>query len=65
MLTDIINLSAPTTNDLKYRVNQVFNLLTPHNDPLDTIPLSELEVESIFLTNRNSYITIITKRRKL
>ena len=30
---------------MKYTVNQVFNL----HDPLDTIPLSKLEVKKIFL----------------
>ena len=44
-LTDTINLSGPLPNDLYYTINQVFNL----HDPLDTIPLSKLEVESIFL----------------
>ena len=44
-LPDIIILSGPPTNDLKYTVNQVFNL----HDPLDTIPLSKLEVEKNFL----------------
>ena len=43
-LTDKINLSGPPTNDSKYTVNQVFDL----HDPLDTIPLSKLEVENIF-----------------
>ena len=43
-LTDIKNLSGPPTNDLKYTVNQFFDL----HDPLDTIPLSKLEVEKIF-----------------
>ena len=43
-LTDIINLSGPPTNGLKYTVNQVFDL----HDPLDTIPLSKIEVEIIF-----------------
>ena len=40
-----MNLSGPPTNDLKYTVNQVFNL----HDPLDKIPLLKLEVENIFL----------------
>ena len=44
-LTDIINLSGPLPKDLKYTINQIFNL----HDPLDTIPLSKLEVENIFL----------------
>ena len=34
-LTDKINLSGPPINDLKYTINQVFDL----HDPLDTIPL--------------------------
>ena len=41
-LTDKINLSGPQTNDSKYTINQVFDL---H----DTIPLSELEIDNIFL----------------
>ena len=44
-LTDMINLSGPPTNDLNYKVNQVFDL----HDPLETIHLSKLEVENIFL----------------
>ena len=44
-MTDKINLSGPQTNDSKYTINQVFNL----HDPLDTIPLSKLENEKIFL----------------
>ena len=44
-LTDKINLSGPQTNDLKYTINQVFNL----HDPLDTIALSKLEIDNIFL----------------
>ena len=43
-LTDKINLSGPPINDSKYTLNQVFDL----DDPLDTIPLSKLEVENIF-----------------
>ena len=43
-LTDTINLSGPLPNDLKYTMNQVLNL----HDPLDTIPLSKLEVEKNF-----------------
>ena len=43
-LTDKINLSGPQTNDSKYTINQVFD----HHDPLDTIPLSKLEIENIF-----------------
>ena len=44
-LTDKKNLSGPPTKDLKYTINQVFDL----HDPLDTIPLSKLEVENFFL----------------
>ena len=44
-LTDKIKLSGPEINDSKYTINQVFNL----HDPLDTIPLSKLEVDNIFL----------------
>ena len=44
-MTNKINLSGPQTNDSKYTVNQVFDL----HDPLDTIPLSKLEIENIFL----------------
>ena len=44
-LTYIINLSEPPTNDLKHTINQVFDL----HDPLDTIPLSKIEVENFFL----------------
>ena len=44
-LTDKINLSGPQTNNSKYTINQVFDL----HDPLDTIPLSKLEIENIFL----------------
>ena len=44
-LTDTINSSGPSTNDSKDTINQVFNL----HDPLDTIPLSKIEIENIFL----------------
>ena len=44
-LTDKINLSVPSINDSKYTINQVFDL----HDPLDTIPLSKLDVENNFL----------------
>ena len=61
-LTDKINLSGPPIKDLKYTKNQVIDL----HDPLDTIPLSKLEVEKIFLppTEKN-YTTVITKISKL
>ena len=44
-LTDKINLLRPPVNDSKYTINQVFDLY----DPLDTIPLSKIEVENISL----------------
>ena len=44
-LTDNIILSCPPNNDSKYPINHVFNL----HDPLDTIPLSKIEIENIFL----------------
>ena len=44
-LTEKINLSGTPNNDSKYTINQVFNL---HN-PLDTISLSKVEIENIFL----------------
>ena len=44
-LTDDINLSGPPRNDSKYTINHVFNL----HDPLDTIPLSKIKIENIFL----------------
>ena len=39
-----MNLSGPLPNDSKYTINQVFNL----HDPIDTIPLSKIEIENIF-----------------
>ena len=44
-LTDKINLSGPQTIDSKYTINKVFDI----HDPLDTIPLSKLEIDNIFL----------------
>ena len=44
-LTDTINSSGPSPNDSKDTINQVFNL----HEPLDTIPLSKIEIENIFL----------------
>ena len=46
-LTDNIKLSGPPHNNSKYTINQVFS----HHDPLDTIPLSKIEIENIFLSN--------------
>ena len=44
-LTEPINLSGPLLNDSKYTINQLFNL----HDPLDSIPLSKLEIKNTFL----------------
>ena len=52
-LTDKINLSGPKTIDSKYTINQVVDL----HDPLDTIPLSKLEIDNIFLP-RTDKITL-------
>ena len=57
-LTDKINVSGPQTNDSKYTINQVFDL----HDPLDTIPLSKLEIENIFLPPTET-ITISTLKQ--
>ena len=43
-LTDTMNLSVPLPNDSKYTINLVFN----YHDPLDTRPLSKIEIENIF-----------------
>ena len=44
-LTDNINLSGPPNNDSKFTINYIFNL----HDPLDTTPLTKIEIENIFL----------------
>ena len=44
-LAEKIHLSGRPINDSKHTINQVFDL----HDPLDTIPLSKLEVENVFL----------------
>ena len=50
-LTDTIKLSRLLPNYSKYTMNQVFNL----HDPLDTIPLSNLEVDNIFVRITNNF----------
>ena len=63
-LTDNIILSVPPNNESKYSINHVFNL---HN-PLDTIPLSKVEIEKLFLpiTEKIKKNTpIVTKTSKL
>ena len=57
-LTDKINLSGPQTNDSKYTINQVFDL----HDPLDTIPLSKLEIDNIFLPPTDKITLELLKR---
>ena len=47
-LTETINLSGPLPNDTKYTINQIFNL----HDPLDTIPLSKIQVKNFFPPTR-------------
>ena len=43
--TDNINLSRPANNDATYTINHVFKI----HDTLDTIHLSKIEIEIIFL----------------
>ena len=57
-LTDQINLSGPQTNDSKYTINQVFDL----HDPLDTIPLSKLEIGNILLPPTNKITLELLKQ---
>ena len=57
-LTDKKNLSRPQTNDSKYTKNQVFDL----HDPLDTIPLSKLEIDNIFLPLTDKITLELLKR---
>ena len=47
-LTENVNLSGPPNTDSKCTNNHVFSL----HDPLDTIPLSKVEIENIFLPTR-------------
>ena len=60
-LTDKINLSGPPINDSNYSINQVFDL----HDPLDTIPLSKIEVESIFLPPTEKFTLQLLQKIKL
>ena len=53
-----MNLSGPQTNDSKYTINQVFDL----HDPLDTIPLSKLEIGDIFLPPTDKITLELLKR---
>ena len=57
-VTDNVNLSGPPNTDSKYTINQVFNL----HDPLDTIPLSKLEIEKIFLPTTEKITLEIFKK---
>ena len=45
ILTESTNLLEPAIDDSKYTINQVFDL----HGSLDTILLSKMEVENIFL----------------
>ena len=54
-LTDEINLSGPPLNNSKYTINQVFDL----HDPLDTIPLSKIEVKIFFYHQQKKLLTLI------
>ena len=55
-----MNLSGPPNVDSKYTKNQVFNF----HDPLDTIPLSKIEVENTFLPNTEKLNLEILKKHQ-
>ena len=57
-MTDKINLSGPQTNYSNYTLNQVFDL----HDPLDTIPLSKLEIDNIVLPPTDKFTLELLKR---
>ena len=60
--TDTTNLSGPLPNDSKYTINQVFNL----HDPLDTVPLSKIEIENILLpTTEKITLELLQKYQNL
>ena len=60
--TEPINLSGPLSSDSKYTINHVFNL----HDPRDTIPLSKIEVENIFLpTTGKITLELLQKNQNL
>ena len=59
-LSDKINLSGPQTNDSKYTINQVFEL----HHPLDTIPLSKLEIDNTFLPPTDKITPEVLKQSK-
>ena len=49
-------------NDSKYTINPVFNL----HDPLDTVPLSKVEIEKIFLPNTEKFtLELLQKHQNL
>ena len=61
-LKEPINLLGTLPNDSKYTINQVFNL----HDPLDTIPLSKIEMENIFLpTTEKITLELLQKYQNL
>ena len=52
------SLSDPQIKDTKYTINQVLNL----HDPLDTIPLSKVEIDNIFLPPTEKITLELLKR---
>ena len=57
-MTDKKILSGPQTKDSKYTINQVFDL----HDPLDTVPLSKLEIDIIFLPSTDKITLELLKQ---
>ena len=57
-LTDKINLSGPQIIDTKFTIKQVANL----HDPLDTIPLSKLEIDNIFFPPTEKFTLELLKQ---
>ena len=59
-LTIKINLSGPQAKNLKYTINQVFDL----HDPLDTIPLSKLDIDNSFLPPTDKFTLELLKQNQ-
>ena len=60
-LADNMSLSGPPNIDSNNKIILLFNL----HDPLDTIPISKLEIENILSTNnKKSYTRTLTKTPK-
>ena len=51
-------MSVPQTNDSKLTINEVFDL----HEPLDTIPLSKLEIDNFFLPPTNKITLELLKQ---